>query len=134
MVLDQLDGSIDGLQTIPFGSTRAEHGGPPRRWITVLVAQRRPARRRCSSPHPTATAWEAVRVRTADPERAAVVLPLPPSALLCSYRAPEVLTCGSLLEAARGGQGRSAPAVKTSHARYQTLGRIESGRQRRVRT
>src|SRR3954447_6745358 len=78
MVLDQLDGSIDGLQTIPFGSTRAEHGGPPRRWITVLVAQRRPARRRCSSPHPTATAWGAVRVRTADPERAAVVLPLPP--------------------------------------------------------
>src|SRR4051794_22804140 len=38
-----------------------------------------------------------------------------------SYRAREVLTCGLLLEAARGGQGRSAPAVKTSHARYQTL-------------
>src|SRR3954453_10230284 len=35
-----------------------------------------------------------------------------------SYRAREVLTCGSLLEAARGGQGRSAPAVKTSYARY----------------
>src|SRR3954454_23149886 len=38
-----------------------------------------------------------------------------------SYRAREVLTCGSLLEAARGGQGRSAPAVKTSHARYKSL-------------
>src|SRR3954469_7082491 len=37
---------------------------------------------------------------------------------MVSYWAREVLTCGSLLEAARGGQGRSAPAVKTSHARY----------------
>src|SRR3954454_5116240 len=34
------------------------------------------------------------------------------------YRAWKVLTCGSSREAAPGGHGRSAPAVKTSHARY----------------
>src|SRR4051812_7569007 len=45
------------------------------------------------------------------------------------YRAREVLTCGSLLEAARGGQGRSAPAVKTSYARYY----LERGADRRSR-
>src|SRR3954451_21394158 len=42
-----------------------------------------------------------------------------------SYRAREVLTCGSLLEAAGGGQGRSAPAVKTSHVRYHAAARTQ---------
>src|SRR3954470_19323208 len=56
-----------------------------------------------------------------------------------SYRAREVLTCGSLLEAAGGGQGRSAPAVKTSHARYEEgerhlevrVGNVETATRRR---